>query len=103
MGMFKKEDDYVELDHVDNTEIKKVPIHIEKLNEYSDSDRIQRKLREGTVMLVRVKELKDKNMAELKRAIERIKKTCEAVNGDIVGVGDEWIIVSPANAKVERA
>ena len=101
--MFKKDEEYIELDHIEREVGKKVPIHIEKLNEYSDSDRIQRKLRDGAVMLVRVKELKDKNMAELKRAIERIKRTCEAVNGDIVGVGDEWIIVSPSHAKVERA
>lgn len=103
--MFRKEsDEYIEIEHnAEEAHAKKVPIHIEKINEYADSDRIQRKLRDGAVMLIRVKELKDKNVAELKRAIERIKKTCDAVNGDIVGVGDEWIIVSPANARVERA
>ena len=72
--MFGKEDEYVEIDHDEKAETKKVPIHIEKITEYADSDRIQRKLRDGAVMLVRVKELKDKNVAELKRAIERIKK-----------------------------
>ena len=65
--MFRKEsDEYVEIEHAEEAHAKKVPIHIEKLNEYADSDRIQRKLRDGTVMLVRVKELKDKNIAELK-------------------------------------
>ena len=101
--MFRKEDEYVEIEHTEDKPQKRVPIHIEKLNEYADSDRIQRKLRDGTIMLVRIKELREKNLAELKRAIERIKKTCEAMNGDIVGVGDEWMIISPANSKVERA
>ncbi len=100
----RDEDEYVELDHdSESGGHKRVPIHIEKLNEYADSDRIQRKLRDGTVMLIRIKELKEKNMAELKRAIERIRRTCDAMNGDIVGVGDEWMIVSPHNAKIERA
>jgi len=101
MSLFDKEEPYVELETEDERK-GKVPIEVERITEYADSDRIQRKLREGSIMLVRVKELKDKNPNELKRAIERIKRTCDAVGGDIVGAGEDWIIVSPANAKIVR-
>ena len=37
-----------------------------------------------------------------KRAIARIRKTCIAINGDIAGVSDEWIVVTPSFAKVHR-
>lgn len=101
MGIFDKADDYVELE-TEGERKSKVPIEVERIAEYADSDRIQRKLREGSIMLVRVKELREKNVNELKRALERIKRTCEAVGGDVVGAGDDWIIVSPAIAKIVR-
>ncbi|MFH0836656.1 MAG: cell division protein SepF [Candidatus Aenigmatarchaeota archaeon] len=100
--MFEKKDDYMELSHNETMENKQVPIHIEKLIEYADSDRIQKKLREGTLMLVNVKDFRDKNLGELKIAIERIKKTCDAVGGDVVGVSNDWLIVCPANTHIER-
>ncbi len=103
MPFWKNEEEYVELDTIqDEPAAKKVSIQIEKIEEYADSDRIQRKVREGVVMLVNIKPLKDKNLPELRRAVDRIKRTCEAVGGDIVGAGDDWVLVSPANAKIMR-
>ena len=93
--------DYVEIE-TEEESAKKVPIQIEKITEYADSDRVQRKVREGNILLVSVKELKIKNINELKRAIERIRKTTDAIGGEIVGAGDEWIIVSPSIAKIVR-
>ena len=100
--MFGTKEEYTELKDNEQTKAKKIPIHVEKLQEYADSGRIQQKLRDGVVMMVKVKDLKEKNLPELKRAIERIKRTCSAVGGDIAGVGNDWIIVSPANAKIDR-
>jgi len=105
MGIFTREEkeEYIELEDLENQQMEsKVPIHVEKIEEYSDSDRIQRKVREGVIMLVNISVLKQKNLPELRRAIERIKRTCDAVGGEVVGAGDDWIIVSPSNAKIVR-
>lgn len=102
-GGFESED-YVELD-IEPTHAKegqKILLDIDKLEDFADSDRVQRKLREGKIVLVRIKELKDKDIGELKRAISRIRKTCVAVNGDIVGVSDEWVIITPESVKINR-
>jgi len=93
---------YVEIEQKQKTEQGKVTVQIEKLDEFSDAERIQRKIREGMILFVKVKGLKDKNIDELKRAIERIKKTCLAVNGDIAGVSDDWIVATPGHAQVHR-
>lgn len=101
----KKEvkEDYVELfPTIEEKKGKDVVIEIEKLGSFVDSDRIQRKLRNGFVVFVNVQELKEKDIDELKRAIARIKKTCVAINGDIVGVGEYWIIATPSNVKINR-
>ncbi len=60
-------------------------------------------LREGkTIALVNIKPLKDKDLIELKRAINKLKKTCDAIEGDIAGFGDNWIAVVPAFAHIHR-
>jgi len=60
-------------------------------------------LREGhTICLVNIKSLKDKDLVELKRAINKLKKTCDAIDGDIAGFGDNWIAAVPSFANIHR-
>ncbi len=60
-------------------------------------------LREGnTIALVNIKPLKDKDLVELKRAINKLKKTTDAIDGDIAGFGDNWIAAVPSFAKIYR-
>ena len=80
----------------------KLSIKIEKLNDFADSDRILRHIREGSIVFLRIKGLKEKDMGELKRAVEKMKKTVVANNGDIVGVEQDWLILSPGYANVNR-
>jgi SepF-like predicted cell division protein (DUF552 family) len=98
----KDSDDYIQLTEITEDKRKKMLVQIEKITEYADSDRVQRKLREGNILLVKVKELREKDVGELKRAISRIKKTCTAINGDIAGVGDDWLICTPEGVRVYR-
>lgn len=94
--------EYVELEAEEEKPTGGITIQIERLGHYTDSERIQQKVRDGIVLLVKIKDLKEKDMGELKRAIARIRRTCHAVNGDIAGLGEEWLIVTPAAAKVQR-
>ncbi len=96
------EEEYVELDFNPNEESGKVFIKVEKMEGYADSEKVQKDVRDGYVVLVDIKELKEKDINELKRAITRIRKTCLAINGDIAGVGEDWIIVTPEFARVYR-
>ena len=60
-------------------------------------------LREGhTIALVNIKPLKDKDLVELKRAINKLKKTCDAIEGDIAGFGENWIAAVPNFAYIYR-
>ena len=60
-------------------------------------------LREGhTVALINIKPLKDKDLVELKRAINKLKKTCDAIEGDIAGFGENWIAAVPSFAYIYR-
>ena len=60
-------------------------------------------LREGhTIALINIKPLKDKDLVELKRAINKLKKTCDALEGDIAGFGENWIAAVPNFAYIYR-
>jgi len=93
--------DFAELpDEVESKEHLKVII--EKLDSYVDADRILRKAKLGSVVFIRIKELKEKNMDELKNAINKIKTSTAMFKGDVVGVGDEWIILTPPTVEIKR-
>jgi len=95
--------EYVELDQ-ENTEAKrKVIVRPFQLDDFEDVKPILDSLREGyTIALVNIKPLKERDIIELKRAINKLKKTTDAVEGEIAGFGDDYIIVTPAFATIHK-
>ena len=96
------EDQYIELDMADADKGAKVQIRTDKIEDFADSDRIQKSLRENAVVLVKIKGLREKDISELKRAIDKLRKTCVAMNGDIAAIDEDWIIVTPSFAHIAR-
>ena len=74
------------------------------LKDASDVKAIVDTLREGnTIVFIDIREFKrTKDIVELKRVINRIKSVVDAINGDIVGVGGDWIIATPSFARIWR-
>ena len=88
---------------VDEEQMPMSNVVIEKLESLSDTDRIIKKVRSGNIAIVRMKELKEQNLDELKHAISKMRTSCSMFNGDIAGVGEEWLIVTPSTAKIRRS
>lgn len=97
-------EDYLEIDTEKATKPKsKVLVKPFVINEFEDIKPTLDALREGyTIALVNIKPLKDKDIVELKRAVNKLKKTCDAINGDIAGFGEDWIVVTPSFAQIHR-
>lgn len=96
-------EDYVELDTDSDVTRSKVMIRPFMLKEFDDVKPILNALREGhTISLVNIRPLKDKDLVELKRAINKLKKTTDAVEGEIAGFGEDFLIVTPAFATIYR-
>jgi SepF-like predicted cell division protein (DUF552 family) len=73
------------------------------VEDFSDIKDILDSLREGyTIALINIKPLKDKDMIELKRAVSKLKKTCDAIEGDIAGFGEDWIVITPSFGEIYR-
>lgn len=106
-NLFGKEDaeEYVEID-VNSAEPsdRKVVVKPFVLKQYDDITEILNSLREGyTIAVVDIKILKSKDIIELKRAIAKIKKTVDAIEGSIAGFGENVIIVTPKFAEIHKA
>ncbi|MAG39201.1 hypothetical protein CMO90_03895 [Candidatus Woesearchaeota archaeon] len=96
--------EYVEIDtEAENKRLEKVVVRPFIMEDFSDIKEILDSLRGGqTIALVNIKPLKDKDLVELKRAINKLKKTCDAIEGDIAGFGEDFIVVTPSFAEVYR-
>jgi SepF-like predicted cell division protein (DUF552 family) len=98
------EDEYVELDALGHDDTKaKVSVRPYAISDFSDVKPILDALRDGyTIALVNIKPLKDKDLVELKRAINKLKKTCDAIDGDIAGFSDDYLVLTPGFASIWR-
>src|SRR3989344_4861003 len=98
------DEDYLSIDTEKHTgEKAKILVKPFTIETFDDIKPALDALREGyTIALINIRILKDKDIVELKRAINKIKKTCDAIEGDIAGFGEDWIVVTPSFARVDR-
>ena len=99
-----EEPEYIEIDLGKEIKKSKVLVRPFVLKKFEDVNDILNSLREGyTIAIVDIKPLKGKDIIELKRAIAKIKKTADALEGSIAGFGENTIIVTPQFAEIYKA
>lgn len=96
-------DEYLEIDLGKEEKESKVLVKLFNLKDYDDVTEILNSLREGyTIAIIDIKILRQKDSIELKRAVSKIKKTTDALEGHIAGFGENVVIVTPSFAKIHR-
>jgi SepF-like predicted cell division protein (DUF552 family) len=97
------ENEYIEIDLEQEEKDKKVKVQLFKLKNYDDITEILNSLREGfTIAIIDMKVLRQKDPIELKRAVSKIKKTTDALEGNIAGFEENIIIVTPSFATIHK-
>lgn len=101
-GKSESSEDYVEIDFNQNQSKKdKIKVRPFTLRQYDDINDVLNSLRDGyTIAVIDIKPLKTKDVIELKRAVSKIKKTIDAMEGSIAGFGEHTIIATPDFAEV---
>ena len=97
-------EEYIEID-LGREAMKKAKILIRPfvLKVFEDVNPILNSLREGyTIAIIDIKHLKNKDIVELKRAIAKIKKTVDALEGSVAGFGENMIIAAPNFAEIYK-
>lgn len=104
IGEEEPQQEYVEIkplteDYANN----KLSIKYFVLTEFEDVKPVLESIRDGyTIAFIKIKPLKDKNINELRRTIDKIKKTCFAIDGEVVGLEEDWIVAVPPYVNVHR-
>jgi len=104
-GLFggDEEPEYIEIDLGKEVKKAKVIVRPFVLRSFEDINPILNALREGyTIAVIDIKQLRAKDIIELKRAISKIKKTADALEGNIAGFGENIIIVTPQFAEIYK-
>ena len=98
-----EEEEYIEIDLGREMKKAKIVVRPFTLRSFEDVNPILNALREGyTIAIIDIKQLKAKDIIELKRAISKIKKTADALEGSIAGFGENIIIVTPQFAEIHK-
>jgi len=104
--MFKKtgdSGDYIEIDLGQESKKAKILVKPFILKKFEDVNDVLNYLREGyTIAIIDIKPLKSKDIIEVKRAIAKLKKTADALEGNIAGFGDGIVIVTPQFAEIAK-
>ena len=97
------EDEYIEIDlEQEKGRENKVLVKLFVLRQYEDVNQILNALRDGyTIAIIDFRILKQKDPIELKRAVSKIKKTIDALEGSIAG-HENLVIATPSFAKIHK-
>ena len=95
--------EYIEIDLGQEAKKSKILVRPFILKSFDDVNPILNALREGyTIAIIDIKILKTKDIIELKRAIAKIKKTADALEGSVAGFGENTIIATPSFAEIYK-
>ena len=78
-------------------------VRVCKLKGFADIDISARELSEGNIVIIDIKPLADRSMNELKHAVEEMREICISMGGDIAGITEYYLILTPPNVKIERS
>ncbi len=97
------DEDYVEIDVEQREKKSKIVIRPFVLRKFEDINEILAALREGyTIAVIDIRQIKSRDIVELKRSISKIKKTVEALDGSVAGFGENTVIATPSFAEIYR-
>lgn len=97
------DDDYIELKEQNTHTESNIMLRYCVIDSFEDVKPILDFLREGnSICVIKIKDLRDKDINELKRGISKIKKVCEVMDGEVVGMDEDYLIASPSFVKISK-
>ena len=96
-------DEYIEVEETAFKEgSSKIDLKVEELRSYDDSAKLQSQIRMGNIIVLKIKELKSKDVDELQRVIDKLKKTVYATGGDIIGIDENIVLLLPPDVELTK-
>ncbi|HIJ99340.1 TPA: cell division protein SepF [archaeon] len=98
-----REPKFMEIDWKGHEPQSSTSIRVLSMNDFSDVEGVLDHLRDrNNIIVLKVKPRLMQEKLELKRALKRIQRTCQAIGGDIVGIKEDVILISPPSVGIVR-
>lgn len=99
-GKVKKVEDVVEARVLQDVK-KRIKLGLLVMERYTDVEKVLSKFRKGdSILVVKISPLRDKDMSELKKAIDRIKTHCSVTGAGLSALDDNWIVLVPPMVEI---
>jgi SepF-like predicted cell division protein (DUF552 family) len=72
------------------------------LRELSDLEKIKTEISEGNIIILKVTPLAQKNIEEVKNAVNELYQFSETIGGDIARLGEERVVICPKQVRIWR-
>jgi SepF-like predicted cell division protein (DUF552 family) len=76
-----------------------INLRIEGIKSLQDVERVLEFLKGGDIVFIKSKV---PTMEDYRNVVKRLKDFCAEINGDIIGIGENNLIVVPGNVKIVR-
>ncbi|MEM1578279.1 MAG: cell division protein SepF [Archaeoglobaceae archaeon] len=76
-------------------------IKVAELTGLGEIPRIKKEIYDGNVVVADIAFLRHDKLT-LDRILKDLKQLAEEINGDIVGLGEEYVLITPTGVKVDR-
>ncbi|MCS7144836.1 MAG: cell division protein SepF [Archaeoglobaceae archaeon] len=99
-------DDYEELDlgqyEAEISEKASVLVKVAEVTGLNEIPRIKKEIYDGNIIVADIAFVRHDKLT-LDRILKDLKQLAEEINGDIVGLGEEYVLVTPTGIKVDRS
>jgi len=76
-------------------------VRVASLTSVTQMPELKREIYKGNIILLDVSKLK-KDKLTMNRVVKDLKEVATDLKGDIAGIGDQWVIITPTAIKVDR-
>jgi hypothetical protein len=76
-------------------------IKVAELTKLDDIPDMRKEVYDGNVVLIDISSMK-KDKTLIDRSVKELRRATADVKGDIVGLGEDWLIATPTSVKVDR-
>lgn len=80
----------------------KVMVRVENLTGVNDVERIERLLKQGNILFLKISDLQRKDLGQFRQTVQMLKRRCIQFGWDIVGIEGGYMVLTPKFAKIVR-
>ncbi len=98
----KEEKEVEEKEAAEQTSSGKTYLKAMPLRDVSELETVKNEINSGNILIIRITPLANKNLDDVKHAVNELSEFAQSIGGDIARLGEERLVICPPNVKIWR-